>query len=109
MKLMPSSSTIFRIVSACPSVTGRPPQIRESRISMAPKLKRVTFRPVRPKTEVGNASDTFASFIWIRIVYPYYMQYLDLTLRRERDGRADPARREPKHFLSSLAIIPALD
>src|SRR6266498_2453651 len=58
MKLMPSSSTAFRIVSACQSVTGRPPQIRDPRISMAPKLNRVTFRPVRPKTEVVNASDT---------------------------------------------------
>src|SRR5687767_11521415 len=58
MKLMPSSSTVLRIVSACPSVTGRPSQIRDPRISIAPKLNRVTCKPVRPKTEVGSASDT---------------------------------------------------
>src|SRR6266540_1993501 len=57
MKLMPSSSTVFRIVSACRSVTGRPFQIREPRISIAPKLNRVTSRPVRPKTEVGKVLD----------------------------------------------------
>jgi len=53
-------------------VTGRPFQIRDPRISMAPKLIRVTFRPVRPKTEIGNGSDT------IYLLYLYRVLLIDI-------------------------------
>src|SRR5262245_23915342 len=54
MKFTPESRTAFSNVSTCGSVTGRPPQTRGPRNSMAPKPSRVTFSPVRPSVAVGN-------------------------------------------------------